>query len=124
MAGISALDVDVAELYAPFSSIELHAIPDSGLCQHAEVIQRVAAGEFDFDGALPVNPSGGVLCANPIAVTAMVRGIEAAMQVRGLAGEHQISKVRNALATGIGGDHQFFAAMVFSDRPRRGDDLG
>jgi acetyl-CoA C-acetyltransferase len=124
MAGISASNIDVAELYAPFSSIELHAIPDAGFCRYDEVTQRVAAGEFDFDGALPINPSGGVLCANPIAVTAMVRGIEAAMQVRGLAGEHQVSNARNALATGIGGDHQFFAAMIFSDRPRPDDDLG
>src|SRR5581483_7398907 len=31
MAGITAADVDVAELYAPFSSTELHAIQDASL---------------------------------------------------------------------------------------------
>ena len=59
-----------------------------------------------------MNASGGVLCANPIAVTAMVRVAEAALQVRGRAGERQVEGARTALATGIGGDHQFYGAMV------------
>jgi acetyl-CoA C-acetyltransferase len=61
---------------------------------------------------MPVNPSGGVMCANPIAVTAMVRVIEAALQVTGRAGEHQVPGARTALATGVGGDHEFFGAVV------------
>jgi acetyl-CoA C-acetyltransferase len=72
------------------------------------------AGDFDFDGPLPVNPSGGVMCANPIAVTALLRVAEAALQVQGRAADHQVPGARTALATGIGGDHQFFGAVVVS----------
>lgn len=114
MAGIGPDDLQVAELYAPFSNIELHAIQDADLCAPGEVMRELAAGAFDHDGRVAVNPSGGVLCANAISVTALVRVIEAALQVRGLAGAHQVAGARHALATGIGGDHQYFGAMVVS----------
>jgi len=122
MAGIGSKDIQVAELYAPFSNIELHAIPEAGFCAAEDVCTRLRDGYFNMDGQIPINPSGGVLCANPIAVTAMVRGIEAALQVMGKAEGHQIPNVRHAIATGIGGDHQFFASMVFSAEPRASDD--
>lgn len=114
MAGIRdpRRDVDVAELYAPFSNIELHAIEAAGFCEKGQAGPRLEKGEFHFGSSLPVNPSGGVLCANPISVTAMVRVAEAALQVRGRAGERQVDGARTALATGIGGDHQFYGAMV------------
>ena len=115
MAGLRPADMDVAELYAPFSNIELHAVQDVGLCAPGEVMQRSRDGAFDRDGDIPVNPSGGVLCANPISVTALVRVIEAALQVTGRAGAHQVAGARNAIATGIGGDHQFFGAVIVAD---------
>lgn len=114
MAGIRdpRQEIQAAELYAPFSNIELHAIQDVGFCEADETLKLLEEGYFDLDGALPINPSGGVLCANPISVTAMVRVSEAALQVQGRAGEHQVDGVKTALATGIGGDHQHFGAVV------------
>lgn len=114
MAGIQdpREEIQVAELYAPFSNIELHAIQDVGLCEADETLELLEKGHFDLEGALPVNPSGGVLCANPISVTAMVRVAEAALQVQGRAGDHQVEGARTSLATGIGGDHQHFGAVV------------
>ena len=57
-----------------------------------------------MDGKLPINPSGGVISTNPIGATAMVRPAEAALQIRGDAGPHQLKRdVRHALASGFGG---------------------
>jgi len=42
----------------------------------------------------------------------MVRVGEAALQVMGSAGERQVPGARKALATGNGGDHQFFGAVI------------
>jgi acetyl-CoA C-acetyltransferase len=67
-----------------------------------------------MDGRIPVNPSGGVLAANPISVTAMARVAEAALQVTGVAGERQVENVRNAVATGEGGTLQFHTVTVLS----------
>jgi acetyl-CoA C-acetyltransferase len=114
MAGITdpINEIDVAELYAPFSNIELHAIQDVGLVKEGEILTRLENGHFEINGGMPINPSGGVLCANPIAATAMIRVAEAALQVTNKAGAYQVKNAKKALATGIGGDHQFFGAVV------------
>lgn len=108
--------LDVAELYAPFSSVELHAIEAAGLCGKGESFGRIAAGEFALGAAGPiVNPSGGTLCTNPIAVTGLVRAAEVALQVTGRAGARQVPGASAGVATAIGGDHQFFASMVLAN---------
>jgi len=108
--------IDVAELYAPFSSVELHVIEAAGLCGKGESFGRMARGEFALGhpGAV-VNPSGGTLCTNPIAVTGLVRAAEVALQVTGRADRRQVEGVDVGLATAIGGDHQFYAAMVLAN---------
>ena len=63
--------------------------------------KMVDSGETEIGGSFPVNPSGGVLSTNPIGASGMVRFAEAALQVRGLAGEHQVDGVRTALGPGL-----------------------
>jgi acetyl-CoA C-acetyltransferase len=114
MAGITdpVKQVDVAEIYAPFSNTEFHAIEAAGLAPLGKSPAMLREGFFHLGAKNPVNPSGGTLCANPIAATAMVRVAEAALQVWGRAGGHQVQGARRGLGTGNGGDHQFFGAMV------------
>jgi acetyl-CoA C-acetyltransferase len=114
MAGITdpRRQVQVAELYAPFSNTEFHSIEAAGLAGLGQSPAMLREGQFQLGGAIPVNPSGGVLCTNAIAVTAMVRVIEVAQQVRGRAGGHQVQGARVGIASGNGGDHQFFGTMV------------
>jgi acetyl-CoA C-acetyltransferase len=114
MAGITEpqKSVHVAELYAPFSNTEFHAIEAAGLAELGESPAQTAAGRFSIGGEIPVNPSGGTLCTNAIAVTAMARVAEAALQVAGRAGAHQVAGAKVGIASGNGGDHQFFGTMV------------
>jgi acetyl-CoA C-acetyltransferase len=117
-AGIDdpARQIRVAELYAPFSSVELHAIEAARLCAKGESGRRLERGEFELGSRGPVvNPSGGVMNANPIAVTALVRVAEAALQVTGRAGERQVPGASVAVASGIGGDHEFYGAVVVAN---------
>jgi acetyl-CoA C-acetyltransferase len=118
MAGIEdpRRELQTAELYAPFTNTEFHAIDAAGFFPKGESIKLMEKKFFNMDGELPINPSGGVLCSNPIAVTAMVRVGEAALQVMGIAGKRQVPNVKKALATGNGGDHQFFGAVVVGDK--------
>jgi acetyl-CoA C-acetyltransferase len=69
-------------------------------------------------GAVAVNPSGGTLCTNPIAVTGLVRAIDAASQVMGTAGSMQVPNVKNAVSSAVGGIAQFYNCTVFGDEPR------
>jgi acetyl-CoA C-acetyltransferase len=75
-------------------------------------------GATAIDGDMPINPSGGVMCSNPIGASGMLRFAEAAMQVRGQAGEHQIDAARLALGHAYGGGSQYFAMWVVgSEKP-------
>lgn len=112
--------IDVAELYAPFSSVELHVIEAARLAAKGESFRRIADGEFALgsEGTV-VNPSGGTLCTNPIAVTGLVRAAEVALQVTGRAEQRQVPGADVGLATAIGGDHQFYASMVLANHLER-----
>jgi len=114
MAGIKdpAKEVHVAELYAPFSNTEFHAVEAAGLAPIGKSMAMLREGQFHIGSRTAVNPSGGTLCTNAIAVSAMVRVAEAALQVWGRAGGHQQPGAKIAAASGNGGDHQFFGTMV------------
>jgi len=114
MAGITdpQKQVDVAELYAPFSSTEFHSIEAAGLAELGQSVQQLKEGRFTLGGEIPVNTSGGTLCTNAIAVTAMIRVAEVANQVWGRAGAYQVKGAKVGIASGNGGDHQFFGTMV------------
>jgi acetyl-CoA C-acetyltransferase len=75
------------------------------------------SGGTALDGVLPVNCSGGVLSSNPIGASGMLRFAEAALQVRGKAGEHQVDGARRALGHAYGGGSQFFAMWVVGAEP-------
>ncbi len=77
----------------------------------------VDTGSTDLGGDFPVNPSGGVLSTNAIGASGMVRFAEAALQVRGMAGEHQVEGCRTALAQAYGGAANYFAMGVLRDAP-------
>jgi acetyl-CoA C-acetyltransferase len=97
-------DFDVAELYEPASYAELAWYENVGFCPMGDGGKLIDEGATLIDGDIPVNPSGGVLSTNPVGATAMIRVAEAANQVMGEAGDHQIAGVKRALATGYGGN--------------------
>jgi acetyl-CoA C-acetyltransferase len=115
MAGIAnpRKELDVAEIYEVASWAELAMYQNLGFCAPGEAGKLIDDGVTLMDGELPVNPSGGVLCTNPIGASAMIRVAEAALQIMGKAGAHQVPNVRTALATGYGGN-AWTDAMILS----------
>jgi acetyl-CoA C-acetyltransferase len=110
-------DVDCVEMYVPFSWFEPMWLENLGFAAAGEGWRLVEDGVTQMDGDLPVNMSGGVLSTNPIGASGMLRFAEAALQVRGQAGEHQIDGARTAVGHAYGGGSQFFAMWVVkSDR--------
>ncbi|MGI8936690.1 MAG: thiolase domain-containing protein [Iamia sp.] len=111
-------DVDCVEMYVPFSWFEPMWLENLGFAAPGEGWKMVEEGATAMDGDLPVNMSGGVLCSNPIGASGMLRFGEAAMQVRGQAGDHQIDGARRAVGHAYGGGSQFFAMWVVgSEKP-------
>ncbi|HEY7200022.1 MAG TPA: thiolase domain-containing protein [Candidatus Dormibacteraeota bacterium] len=109
-------EIDVAEVYVPFSWFEPMWMENLGFAADHEGWRMTVDGATALGGDLPINPSGGVLSSNPIGASGMLRFAEAAMQVRGQAGEHQVDGARRALGHAYGGGSQFFAMWIVSDR--------
>ncbi len=105
-------EIDCAEIYVPFSWFEPMWIENLGFAAEGEGWKLTESGETAIDGRLPINMSGGVLSSNPIGASGMLRFAEAALQVRGQAGEHQVDGVRRALGHAYGGGSQFFSMWV------------
>ncbi len=106
MAGINEpfAEIDVVELYDAFSYMEPLWLEELGFCPRGKGGELTRLGATAFDGPVPVNPSGGVLSAHAVLVAGLARVIEAALQVRGEAGERQVEgPVEYALAHGING---------------------
>jgi acetyl-CoA C-acetyltransferase len=105
-------ELDVAEIYVPFSWFEPMWLENLGFAADDEGWRMTADGATALDGDMPVNPSGGVLSTNPIGASGMIRFAEAALQVRGMAGDHQIDGAKLALGHAYGGASQFFAMWI------------
>ncbi|MDO8942203.1 MAG: thiolase family protein [Desulfobacterales bacterium] len=111
-------EIQVTELYDPYSFNCSAKLEQAGFCSPGTAMRLEREGAWECEGGIvAVNPSGGTLCTNPIAVTGLVRCIDAADQVMGLAGPIQVKNVRNALATSSGGAGQFVSSLVFGDQP-------
>jgi acetyl-CoA C-acetyltransferase len=110
-------EIDAAEIYVPFSWFEPMWLENLGFAEEGGGWKLTEAGETAMTGKIPVNSSGGVLSSNPIGASGMIRFAEAALQVRGMAGEHQIDGARRALGHAYGGGSQFFSMWVVGSEP-------
>jgi len=104
--------IDCAELYVPFSWYEPMWLEAHHIVEHGEGWKLTERGDTEIGGAFPVNMSGGVLSTNPIGASGLLRFAEAALQVRGMAGEHQVDGARVALAQAYGAAAQYFSMWV------------
>ncbi len=99
MAGIKnpKKEIDLAEIHTNFASEEPVLAEAMGLFKPGSGKDVVKNGESAITGALPVNPSGGPLGANPINATGLIRLAEASAQLRKEAGQNQIKGAKTAV---------------------------
>jgi len=111
-------EIDCAEIYVPFSWFEAMWMENLGFAPENEGWKMVYEGATALDGDLPVNMSGGVLSSNAIGASGMIRYAEAAMQIRGQAGQHQVDGARKTMGHAYGGGSQYFSMCLFGkDKP-------
>jgi len=100
MAGLTAGDVDLAEIYDAFTWICLTGIEDIGFCQKGEGGPFVEGGRIELGGKLPINTHGGLLSeAHVSGINHIVEGVR---QLRGECGERQVRGAEVALVSGVG----------------------
>jgi acetyl-CoA acetyltransferase len=97
MAGVTASEIDVAELYDCFTYSVLVQLEDYGFCAKGEGGPFVESGATALGGSLPVNTHGGFLSEGY--VHGLNHVFEAVSQLRGDAGARQVEGAEVALST-------------------------
>lgn len=85
------LQAQVAEVDDRFAFKELQHLEALGLAEGSRAGYLLEEGWYDFDGRMPVNPSGGSLgVGNLLEASGLYRVMEVARQLRGDAEDHQV----------------------------------
>src|SRR5207247_233697 len=103
-AGITAEDIDFAEVHDCFTWTEISNIEDLGFCKKGEGGKLVEEGRTALEGDIPVNPSGGLKSfGHPIGASGVRMIYECVTQLRGEAGSRQVKDPELGLAHNVGG---------------------
>jgi acetyl-CoA C-acetyltransferase len=104
MAGVTANDIEFAELHDCFTIAEIVAMEDLGF------VDRGRGGFFTFeggtrrDGAMPINASGGLKSkGHPVGATGAAQICDIVQQLRCEAGDRQLKRHSLGLAQNLGG---------------------
>jgi len=102
-AGIGPTDLDVVECQDTDAAREMLSYEELGLCDKGDAARLISDGITALDGALPVNPSGGLLSkGEPLGASALAQVIELTTQLRGAASARQAGSARVGLAHTVG----------------------
>jgi acetyl-CoA acetyltransferase len=101
-AGLKVTDIDVAQLYAPFTIAVLMQLEEYGWCGEGESGSFVEAGGTRPGGQIPTNTGGGQLSG--FYATGFTPLSEGVFQVRGTAPSSQVPDVETCLVSGEGGN--------------------
>jgi acetyl-CoA C-acetyltransferase len=106
--------LDLLETYSPSTWHEVDSYENLLLCETGQAWKMIEEKATWPDGDIPVDPSGGVMSTNAIGATGLHRIANAALQIRGDAGERQVAKkVNQALAYAMGAD-QFGTVIILN----------
>jgi acetyl-CoA acetyltransferase len=105
-AGISAKDIDVAEIYDSYPIYQIIAMEELGFCERGQAGELHLRGDTWPGGRIPTTTNGGMLSQGHTGAGGGVALlVEAARQLMGKAGERQVPGARFAVETGTGGTY-------------------
>ncbi|MEA3201526.1 MAG: acetyl-CoA C-acetyltransferase [Thermoplasmata archaeon] len=113
-AGLTARDVDVAEVHDAFTIAEIMALEDLGFFEKGAGGKAAANGLTALQGEMPVNTSGGLKArGHPPGATGLAQVAEIVAQLRGAAGERQVRGAEIGLAHNVGGSGATAVVSIF-----------
>lgn len=114
MAGITADQVDVAEVHDCFTIAEIMAIEDLGFFEKGKGGPAAIDGETTRDGWIPVNNSGGLKAkGHPIGATGVSQIVEVFKQLNDMAGIRQLPDVNIGMTQNLGGSGSTIVTHIF-----------
>jgi len=113
-AGVSGPEaLDAIETHDCFSITEYMAIEHFGITAPGEAWKAVEDGRIAFDGAIPVNPSGGLIgLGHPVGATGVRMVLDAMKQTTGQAGDYQVEGAKTVATYNVGGSGTTNCAFV------------
>ena len=114
MAGITAKDIDFAEVHDCFTIAELIDIEDLGFFKKGAGASAVREGATSRDGEIPINPSGGLKSkGHPIGATGIGQVVEVFEQLTGKAEQRTVRDAEVALTHNFGATGASAAVHIF-----------
>jgi acetyl-CoA C-acetyltransferase len=118
MAGLKPKDIQVAEVHDCFTIAEVIASEDLGFFKPGEGYQAVEEGLTTRVGPQPINSSGGLKSkGHPVGASGVGQVIEIWKQLRGQAGDRQVSgDLSLGMTHNVGGTGQTCVVHIFERR--------
>ncbi len=102
-SGIGPEDIQVIELHDCFSVNEILTYEALGLAPEGKGHLLIENGETTYGGKWVINPSGGLISkGHPLGATGLAQCAELSWQLRGEAGDRQVTDARYALQHNLG----------------------
>ncbi len=103
MAKVSLSDIDLFELHDSFTIMAALSLEAAGFAERGRGWAMATEAGIGRDGTLPISTFGGLKArGNPIGATGVYQLVEAAQQLRGQAGDCQVTDAKVAMAQCLG----------------------
>jgi len=115
MAGVTARDIEFAEVHDCFTIAEIVALEDLGFVAKGEGGPYTQDGCTALNGPRPVNASGGLKSkGHPVGATGTGQLCDLVLQIRGEAGDNQVERHSLGLAQNLGGSGATSVVTILS----------
>lgn len=116
-AGLSAEQVEIAEVHDCFAIAELLGYEALGFAKRGQAVGLVREGRTELTGDRPVNTGGGLIgFGHPVGATGVKQILEVFKQMKGTAGDYQIARRPGiGLCANMGGDDKTAVVSLFAN---------
>jgi acetyl-CoA C-acetyltransferase len=102
-ASMGPKDIDCFEVQDTDAFCEIEIYESLGLCAPGEGGRLIDEGQTEIGGAMPVNMSGGLISkGEPVGASHLGQVVEIVSQLRGMAGQRQVTNAKVGLAHVLG----------------------
>jgi acetyl-CoA C-acetyltransferase len=103
----------MVETHDCFTATEYMAIDHLGITAPGESWKAIENGSIERGGALPINPSGGLIgTGHPVGATGIRMALDAFKQVTGTAGDYQVDGAKTVQTLNIGGSTTTTVSLI------------
>ncbi len=115
MAGVGPSEIQLAEVHDCFTIAEIIATEDLGFVEKGQGGPFAMDGCTSLHGPKPINTSGGLKAkGHPVGATGVGQICDIVLQIRGEAGERQVSRHEIGLAQNLGGSGATAVVTILS----------